>query len=350
MTSDTLEILTEAVEWRRAGRRCALATVISTWGSSPRPVGSKLVVDEHGHMIGSVSGGCVEGAVVENALETIRTGAPKRLEFGVSDEQAWEVGLACGGRIAIFVETLSARTVMIEQLLAVIRGGACAALATNLVTGARCLVTTDHCVGEFTLVADELLHVRQMVDAEQSRTTTLGGHESFVDVTGPRQRLIVVGGVHTAQSLVPMAHMVGYQVTVVDPRSAFAAPDRFPNTHLVNQWPDQALPALNPDRRTAIVTLTHNPNIDDAALAAGLRSQAFYLGALGSRRTHAKRCERLSEAGFDAEAIRRIRGPIGLHIGAVTPGEIAIAILAEITASLRRSPLAQRAPEPLPAR
>jgi xanthine dehydrogenase accessory factor len=153
-----------------------------------------------------------------------------------------------------------------------------------------------------------------------------------------------VGGVHTAQALVPLARLVGYDVTVVDPRSAFATPARFPDTKLVTAWPDQAVPGLRPDRRTAIVTLTHNSRIDDPALAAGLRTEAFYIGALGSRRTHAQRCTRLTESGFDAAAIGRIHGPVGLALGALTPGEIAVSIVAEMTAALRRSPLANRAP------
>lgn len=235
------------------------------------------------------------------------------------------------------------RLELLERLLAVNRAGACAALATNLATGAQCLVTGGDCFGDLTLDADELLQVRRTIDEDQSRTITLGNDSIFIEVSSPRLRLIVVGGVHTAQALVPMARLVGYDVIVVDPRTAFAAPARFPDTNLVNQWPDQAVPALKPDRRTAIVTLTHNPKIDEAALAAGLRSDAFYIGALGSRRTHAARCERLSQAGFDAAALGRIRGPVGLPIGALTPGEIAIAIMAEITAALRRAPLATRA-------
>jgi xanthine dehydrogenase accessory factor len=232
---------------------------------------------------------------------------------------------------------------LLDRLLATKRAGACAALATNLATGEQCVVTGGDCFGELALDADQLSQVRQSIDGDQSRTITMGDDQIFVEVMSPKLRLIVIGGVHTAQSLVPMARLVGYDVTVVDPRSAFATPDRFPDTHLVNQWPDQAVPALKADRRTAIVTLTHNPKIDEAALAAGLRTDAFYLGALGSRRTHAKRCERLSAVGFDEVAVRRVRGPVGLPIGALTPGEIAIAIMAEITASLRRAPLAQRA-------
>lgn len=232
---------------------------------------------------------------------------------------------------------------LLERLLAANRAGIAAALATDLATGAQCLVTIADCVGDLTFDAEKLMQVRQVIEDDQSRTITLGNDRIFIEVSSPQLRLIVIGGVHTAQSLGPMARLVGYEVTVVDPRAAFASPARFPDTHLVNEWPDEAVPALKPNRRTAIVTLTHNAKIDEAALAAALRTDAFYIGALGSRRTHAKRCERLSEAGFDAVAVGRIRGPVGLPIGAMTPGEIAIAIMAEITAALRRSPLATRA-------
>jgi len=231
---------------------------------------------------------------------------------------------------------------LLERLLAANRAGLAAALATDLATGAQCLVTSDDCIGDLALGVEHLMQVRQTIEDDESRTVRMGNDQIFIEVSSPRLRLILIGGVQTAQSLGPMARLVGYEVTVVDPRAAFASPARFPDTHLVTEWPEQAVRALKPNRRTALVTLTHNAKIDDAALAAGLQTDAFYIGALGSRRTHAKRCERLGEAGFDAVAVKRIRGPVGLPIGALTPGEIAIAIMAEITAALRRSPLATR--------
>jgi xanthine dehydrogenase accessory factor len=171
--------------------------------------------------------------------------------------------------------------------------------------------------------------------------TTAG--PAFVEVWNPRPRLLIVGAVHTAQALVPVARLAEYDVTILDPRTAFGSRARFPDVTVINEWPDEALPRLAPDRRTAILTLTHDPKIDDPALVLALRSDAFYIGALGSRRTHAKRIERLREAGFDAAAMSRIRGPVGLAIGARTPAEIAISIMAEITAVLRRAVLANRA-------
>ena len=197
--------------------------------------------------------------------------------------------------------------------------------------------------GETPLGPAELTQVRSALDQDHSHVIeTASGQSIFVDVWNPRLRLLIVGGVHTAQALVPLARIAGYDVTLIDPRTAFGAPARFPETHLVNDWPQDAVPALKPDRRSALVTLTHNPTIDDPALIAALHSDAFFIGALGSRRTHAKRCERLAGAGFSENEIRRIRGPVGLAIGALTPGEIAISIMAEITAVLRKAPTMHR--------
>jgi xanthine dehydrogenase accessory factor len=232
---------------------------------------------------------------------------------------------------------------LLERLLAVGRTSSGAALVTNLATGEQALVTGTASEGDLRLGSDELARVLQVLNDDQSGMIETAAGPAFVEVWNPRPRLLVVGAVHAAQALVPLAHLAGYEVTVIDPRTAFGTPERFPDVTLLNDWPNEALPALAPDRRTAILTLTHDPKIDDPALAAALRSEAFYIGALGSRRTHARRVARLREAGFDDAAIGRIRGPVGLAIGARTPAEIAISIMAEVTAVLRRAPLAQRA-------
>ena len=232
---------------------------------------------------------------------------------------------------------------LLERLLALGRDGGCAALATHLKTGAQRLVSPIADEGDLALTAEELARVRQVLDGDRSGTIQTDSGPVFVELWIPRLRLIVVGAVHTAQSLVPLAILAGYEVTVVDPRTAFATPARFPGITLRHDWPDTAVLALKPDRRTAVVTLTHDAKIDDPALVAAMRSDAFYIGALGSRRTHAKRAERLTASGFDRMAIARVRGPIGLAIGALTPAEIALSIMAEVTAVLRRAPLACRA-------
>jgi xanthine dehydrogenase accessory factor len=232
---------------------------------------------------------------------------------------------------------------LLERLLAFSRTGTPAALVTHLASGAQALATrTGACEGELTLSADELDRVVQASDEDRSGVMETMAGPVFVEVWNPKPRLLIIGAVHTAQALVPLAHLAGYALTVIDPRTAFGSRTRFPDVTIVNDWPEEALPRLAPDRRTAILTLTHDPKIDDPALVLALRSEAFYIGALGSRRTHAKRVERLREAGFDEAAIGRIHAPVGLAIGARTPAEIAISIIAEITAVLRRAPLANR--------
>ena len=232
---------------------------------------------------------------------------------------------------------------LLEKLLATARTSAATAVVTNLATGAQALVSKSGSDGDLSLSPDELARVRQSLDHDRSVTLESAAGLLFIEVWNPKPRLLVIGAVHTAQELVPLARAAGYDVIVIDPRTAFSTPARFPDTTLLYDWPNEAVATLAPDRRTAILTLTHDPKIDDPALEAALRSEAFYIGALGSRRTHAQRVERLKNAGFDDAAIARIRGPVGLAIGAQTPVEIAISIMAEITAVLRRAPLAQRA-------
>lgn len=231
---------------------------------------------------------------------------------------------------------------LLERLLTLGRTGEPAALVTHLASGAQSLLTRSGAEGELSLGPEDLARALQALDDDHTGTLETPTGPVFVEVWNPKPRLLIIGAVHTAQALAPLARMSGYDVTVIDPRTAFGSAARFPDTTVLNDWPDEALPRLAPDRRTAILTLTHDPKIDDPALTLALRSAAFYIGALGSRRTHAKRVERLREAGFDESAINRIRGPVGLAIGARTPVEIAISIMAEITAVLRRAPLSQR--------
>jgi len=234
------------------------------------------------------------------------------------------------------------RLPLLERLLAAGATNVPTALITDLTTGEQALVSRNHVEGDLPLHADLQARVHQLLDDDHSGTLETSTGNLFVEVWNPKPRLLVIGAVHTAQELVPLARSAGYEVTVIDPRTAFGTAARFPNTKVLNDWPEEILPTLAPDRRTAILTLTHDPKIDDPALVEALRSGAFYIGALGSRRTHAKRTERLREAGFDEATIARIRGPVGLAIGARTPVEIAISIMAEITAVLRRAPLGHR--------
>jgi xanthine dehydrogenase accessory factor len=224
---------------------------------------------------------------------------------------------------------------LLEKALAASRSGRAAVLATNLTSGLQSFLEGTEVVGDLTLDAATLVAIRKAVTEDRSTTIDTAQGAIFVEVFNPRLRCVIVGAVHIAQPLARMAALTGYLVTVVDPRTAFASDERFPDMTLSTDWPDEALEKLKPNRRTAIVTLTHDPKLDDPALATALRSDAFYIGALGSKKTHATRLKRLGALGFGEAELARIHGPVGLDIGAISPAEIAIAIMAQITQVLR---------------
>ncbi len=323
-------ILAAALDWMGQGRRVALATVIETWGSSPQPVGSKLLADADGNFQGSVSGGCVEAAVVTEAAEAIAEGKPRIVAFGVEDGTAWQVGLACGGSIRIFIEPLQAPAETYRDLLDDLRVRRPAAVVTELATGARQLVHDADEAGPELAAA-----LTQAFRSDKSRLVTTPGGDSFIDVFNPPLKLIAIGAVHIAQNLLPLAEGLGFDVTIVDPRGAFTTGERFGKAKLCHEWPGEALPGIGVDGNTALVALTHDPKLDDPALMHALRSGALYVGALGSKKTHAKRIERLRAAGLESTAIERIHAPIGLDIGAEGPAEIALSIIAQIVAAKR---------------
>jgi xanthine dehydrogenase accessory factor len=325
-------VLAKALDWIAEGRGVALATVIQTWGSAPQPVGSYLLIDADGNFLGSVSGGCVEAEVISEASEVIADGKPKSLEYGVEDDTAWKVGLACGGSIRVFVEKMhgEGREGLLRRLVGDVAARHRVALVTDLVTGAQSLAHSPDALGH-----DLAPALDDAFRRDQSMAVTGSRGETFINVFNPTIRLVIVGAVHIAQQLVPMAHAVGYDVVVVDPRSAFATEERFGDVEISREWPDEALPKIGVDDRTALIALTHDPKIDDPALIHALSSAAFYVGALGSRKTHAKRVERLRKAGVATADIERIRAPIGLDIGAQGAAEIAVSIIAEITAVQR---------------
>jgi xanthine dehydrogenase accessory factor len=318
MLTDETEILRQAEAWGRLGRGAAIATVVETFGSAPRPVGSHLVVDEAGVFCGSVSGGCVEGEVVTAALDVIEDGSPRLLNFGVADEVAWRAGLPCGGGIGVYVQKLDAAW---AQLLADMRGEYAARRACALVTpldgGA----------------------LASALRAGQSALVERQGRRIFAYVQNPPTRLVIVGAVHVAQALASMARIAGFEVVIVDPRAAFTARERFPELTVLTQWPDEALPELGLDAFTALAALSHDPKIDDPALRIALASDCFYVGALGSMTSQRRRAQRLAASGVTSAALARLRAPIGLDIGAVSPMEIAISVMGEIVLTRRRKPL-----------
>ncbi len=230
---------------------------------------------------------------------------------------------------------------ILDAVIAAGRESRSLALATDLATGRQLLVDDDAAEGELALDPTALAEVRQALHSDRNLTLEISEGRIFVEVFSPPRRCFVVGAVHIAQPLVQMLKLADYAVTVIDPRGSFATEARFPGVELTQEWPDEALERLKPDHRSAVVTLTHDPKLDDPALAVGLRSDCFYIGALGSRRTHAARCSRLAELGFGESDLARIHGPIGLAIGAVSPAEVAISILAQMTQILRRGEKAE---------
>ena len=303
--------------WLSAGRRVALATVVATRRSAPRPVGAKLAVSESGEIAGSVSGGCVEPDVVEHARSVFATGEPRLLSYGISDELAARVGLPCGGEIDVFLERVEPGTPLTAPSGSAI---------VTVVAGER--------LGEKTIAAAaDDPDVDLLVRSGRSAVVEREGERVFCEVFAPPTRLVAVGAVDLAEELCRAARALGWRTIVVDPRPRFATRERVPSAdEIVAAWPDEALERLGLDDATAIVALSHDDKIDVPALAGALASGAFYVGALGSRRSQARRRELLREQGVDEEALERLAGPAGLDLGAEAPAEVALSILAEIVA------------------
>ena len=350
---ETAELLKTARAWRADGRRTATATVIKTWGSAPRPAGARLIAAEDGAFAGSVSGGCVESAVMESALETMRDGAPRILHFGVADETAWDAGLSCGGEIEILTEPFCGERE--ERLMALVRAvesRRARILLTRLPDGAQILLSPDpeekngeERMGEAGGVGwedgGEVLDAARGILREggEARILERGGARFFAEPFHPPRRLILVGGTHIAQALIPLARAAEFDPVIVDPRRAWASAARFPDAEVLNEWPDDALRGLGVDSGTALAALTHDPKLDDPALVFALRAAILprYVGALGGARTREKRRARLrEESGLSDAELDRIHAPIGLDIGARTASEIALSIAAEIVAAFRR--------------
>ena len=328
-------------EWRRTNTSLAVTTVIETWGSAPRPVGSKMIVTQAGGIAGSVSAGCVEGAVIEESQQVMRTGIPRVVEFGVADDTAWSVGLACGGKIKVFIEPGSAYDSIYDALKINLEHGKPYLTLTYLngpdnYINKKVLIESDgKQVGNLNFIGQEnqiIQDALSFLDKEKGGTLiTKDGSILFVDIQPVPPKLIVVGAVHLALPLIKMASILGFETFLVDPRQAFATRERFPDVDkLIVEWPDEALPEIGLDKSTYVVVLTHDPKLDDPALVCALSSGAGYIGALGSRRTNQKRIGRLLKAGLRDSQLARLHAPIGLDLGGRSSDEIAISIMAEI--------------------
>jgi xanthine dehydrogenase accessory factor len=289
-------ILAAAIDW--AGARMAIATVVETWKSAPCPVGTHMLVHADGRFVGSVSGGCVEGDVLERAQMVLVGEASVLRRYGVADDAAWEVGLPCGGDIQVLVQPVSADGFpahLFADIMEARSAGAALSVVTDLETGRSTLLENESSAG-------------------------------FVNVYHPPRRLLIVGAVEIAAALAAIATSQGVDVTLCDPRGRFLTAERFPGIRLDDRWPDDAVKAFAPDARSAIVTLSHDTKIDDPALVAALASPAAYVAALGSVRSHQARLARLCAAGVSAEQCARIEGPAGVAINAISAPEIALSI------------------------
>lgn len=302
--ADNETALAAFAAWR--GAPMAIATVISTWGSAPRPRGSHMLVHADGRLEGSVSGGCVEGDVLTLAAEVLASGKPERRTYGVADGSAWEVGLPCGGTIEVLVQPVSDS-------------------------------------GFPPAVFDAIEHAQGSGRGVTVYTDLASGHSGLAPITGdaafantyaaPRQ-VLIIGAVQIAQALAQIATTLGIKATVIDPRTRFLTEERFPGVTLDDRWPDEAVAAYNPGPSTAVITLSHDPKIDDPALVAALSAETGYIAALGSRRSHAARLERLAAAGFQHDDLARIEGPAGIDINAIGASEIALSIAAGMVKAL----------------
>jgi xanthine dehydrogenase accessory factor len=309
MDSVDTQVLKKTEEWRLEGQRVVMGTIVRTWGSAPRPIGALVAIRGDGLVVGSVSGGCIEDDLVDKVrTHALAAERPQRVTYGVTAEEAFQFGLPCGGTIELILEPISTES-KIGELLARVGDGRQTLRTLDLKSGR---VTLEEGRGSDVLTFDD---------------------KRLVTVHGPRLRLLVIGAGQLTHYVAQMALALDYQVTICDPREEYADGWLVPGTTLVRTMPDDTVLEFKPDRNTAIIALTHDPKLDDLALMEALKSDAFYVGAIGSQKNQAKRKERLVEFGVNAEQLARLHGPVGLKNGARTPPEIAVSILAELTAT-----------------
>jgi xanthine dehydrogenase accessory factor len=333
------DLLADYARLAAPGRRIGRAVVTSVWGSAPRPEGSSMLATEDGAVAGSVSGGCVEAATATEITDAIRRGTPRLVTFGVSHERAWEVGLACGGTIKVFVEP-NVRAEVLDaargpggEVIATVIDGADTGRSIRVREDGRVDGTLGDPGADASAASAALDALRREASGTAAIESSRGVGSLFLEVFPRRPRLVIVGAVQIAVALVPLARALGYRTLVADGRQAFLTRERFPEAdELILAWPEEAFRQIGLDRSCYVCILSHDPKFDEPALELALRSPARYIGAIGSRKTQAARRERLAASGFDAGSIARVRGPIGLDLGGRQPAETALAILAEMTA------------------
>ncbi len=322
-----IEIYSKIEKWLMNNKEVAIANVIKTWGSSPRPVGSIMAVNSDNKIIGSVSGGCIESFVFGKAIEVIKQNKVMLLDFGVSNSKAWEVGLTCGGKISIFLEKISkSKLEYIKKIKNALLSETPMVIATRLKDGKKEIVEGNY-VKRKNNLKNKMLTI---LKSKTSKSELFLNEEWFFKIFKNDIKLIIVGAVHIAEPLIKYAKILGYKIYLIDPRNNFKNKINQEDVLIIIDWPDEALKKITIDSSTAIVTLTHDPKLDDPALVYSLKSNAFYIGCLGSIKTHNSRLKRLEKKGFNNESLKKLNGPVGINIGAKTPAEIASSIISQI--------------------
>jgi xanthine dehydrogenase accessory factor len=324
-------LIEKAIGWINKGHGVSIATVISTWGSSPRPIGSQLVVNDREAFFGSVSGGCIESTILTEAQFVIRNDKPQRLSIGIDRKKAWDYGLGCGGIIDVYVEPVASWQPILLRMSDLIVRQQPFCLITDLSGGSKELFCPNLPGDSFRLDDELRTFAEGAIDLGQSRLVKQGRGDFFLHVFLPPPQMIIGGAVHIAQPLVAMAQLLDYQCSIIDPRTTYATEQRFPEVALVVEHPKTALKNIRLHPGSAVVALTHSPQFDDPLLIHALNSNADYIGALGSRKTHEDRMNRLRKKGITNDQLIRIHGPVGLDIGSRTPAEIALSIMGQIT-------------------
>ncbi|MBF96525.1 MAG: putative xanthine dehydrogenase subunit A [Alphaproteobacteria bacterium MarineAlpha9_Bin4] len=311
------EIFLKAEEWLLKDLDIAIVTVIETWGSSPRPVGSSMIVNSKNDIIGSVSGGCIENFVFSKSLEVIKNNNFQILEFGVTNSQAWEVGLTCGGKIKVLIEKFSYEDLeVIKKINKIFNSQGKIILATDLSNGER--------------IVFESSSNSSIMNSQKSKVEIYKEKKQFLKIFTSQYKIIIVGAVHISEPLVDLANILNFKTYIIDPRNNFDNKKYKNKATLLNDWPDEGLKKIDIDTKSSIVTLTHDPKLDDPALIFSLKTNPLYIGCLGSNRTHAARIKRLLKKGFTKKELEKIHGPVGLKIRAKTPSEIACSIISQI--------------------
>ena len=321
------KILEKAYEWIKDNQKIVIITVVETWGSSPKPIASKMIVNENKEFFGSVSGGCIESFIIQESLEVIKKNDSFKIKkFKISNESAWNVNLSCGGEITVYLEEMNFREKILEQIMQKQKNKLEFALLTNLSTGENEIFEKKKPLNKnFEKFTDQINSYYLSKNNGVIKDSNI-----FIECYNNPLKVIIIGAVHIAQYLTDFADKFDFEIYIIDPRNYFGTKERFPNVKIINEWPNEAFQKIKIDSNCALIGLTHDPKIDDPALQYALKKKFFYIGALGSKKTHEKRCDRLKKAGFTRSEIASIHGPIGINLGGKSAPEIALSIIAQL--------------------